>query len=82
MELGFVSGRLKYKIRNDEKWIDCSSESNDYYLPISSLWTKAFHDFNNNQIEDCIELESNAIYLLIIEKDGIFHRLVEDKIYE
>ena len=37
---------------------------------------------NSDWITHCIEVESDAKFLLVVEKDGAFARLSEDKFYD
>lgn len=83
---GFVNGAIEFRMKittqnytkNDNEknnewcdWISCSNYKarGCTGIPISSAWTSTHCD---------IEVKSDAKYLLIIEKDGIFHRLCED----
>jgi DNA topoisomerase VI subunit A len=77
-----VAGKLRFRRFSDEDWTECSCETTDWSIPISSLWSRAVHASSTSNSDDLVLVESDAVYLLLVEKEGIFHRLVEDQLYE
>lgn len=77
-----MAGKLRFRRISDVDWTECSCETTDFSIPISSLWSRAVHASKTINPDDIVLVESDAIYLLLVEKEGIFHRLVEDQIYE
>jgi DNA topoisomerase VI subunit A len=79
---GYVAGDLKFRCTALEngldssvlEWTNCLSSSNEGGIAISSIWSKAVHSNN-------IETQTSAQYLIVVEKEGVFRRLCEDKIY-
>lgn len=82
MTRGLVAGNMKYRRFSDENWIECSTDQTDWCIPITSLWSRAVHAIDPFDEENMLLIESNAMFLILVEKEGIFHRLVEDRLYE
>lgn len=59
--------RLLYSLGDAENWTDLSSVS-----PLSIAYSMVQH----------MQLKSDAKLILVVEKDGIFKRLVEDRVDE
>jgi len=53
--------------------MDCLNYSSNGGIPITSMWTSCS--------DQDLELSSEAKYIVVIEKEGVFHRLCEDKFY-
>ncbi|KAK8818515.1 hypothetical protein WA577_003818 [Blastocystis sp. JDR] len=64
---GYVSGRLLYSLGDAENWTDLSSVS-----PLSIAYSMVQH----------MQLKSDAKLILVVEKDGIFKRLIEDRFFD
>ena len=75
----------------DERgWIDCDSEDTERMSLITSKWTMAHHELLNNKqlwwnIEIIVKKEpflddySQIQYIIVVEKEAIFCRLIEDR---
>ena len=59
--------RLLYSLGDAENWTDLSSVS-----PLAIAYSMVQH----------MQLKSDAKLILVVEKDGIFKRLVEDRVDE
>ena len=72
---GSVAGDLKFKPLNQNYITDCNVTALHGGIPISQVWVSQSrnHDFL---------IESGALYLLVIEKEGIFQRFYQDSFTE
>jgi len=66
---GYFVGNIVVKFGNN--WIDCSSLENTSGMIISYDWVTSEQHFT-----------SSARYIIVVEKDGIFNRLSEDRIFD
>ena len=83
---GFISGFIKYRFRSKNSiddevpWVNCCDTSDDDQFKagvnISFGWTA----WSEEELD--IEIPENVKYLIVIEKEGIFRRLTQDKFYE
>lgn len=67
---------LRFKVPqedDDTSWIDCNAATSHGGIPISQCWVS--HD------DESIQMESDALYLFVIEKEGIFRRMCDDKFH-
>ena len=75
---GSVAGDLRFRVtRNDGAripWTECWALTDHGGLPISQVW------ISND--EEAIEMESDALFLFVVEKEGVFRRLCDDKFHE
>lgn len=81
--IGYVAGNLCYKARGESRWTDCGMSvgdggGGDGGVAIGSLWTRCAA---SSCSESEIDIRSEARFLLLIEKEGIFRRLCEDQLH-
>jgi DNA topoisomerase VI subunit A len=68
---GFVAGCVRFKFNDDDHWTDGLAAISDGGVSISSQWTSC--------ADENLSVDTGpARCLLVIEKQGIFHRLCED----
>jgi meiotic recombination protein SPO11 len=68
---GCVAGDLKFSLKSEGNvWFDCENMASQGGFPISNIWTLPGDD---------IEIQTKALFLLVIEKEGIYRRLCEDE---
>jgi len=65
---------IQREMLEEEPWVDCVPGSSSDGVKISSKWTSCAC-----QLE--LPRKHRPRFLLVIEKEGIFHRLVEDEFY-
>mmetsp|Transcript_11922 Transcript_11922/g.18026 ORF Transcript_11922/g.18026 Transcript_11922/m.18026 type:complete len:363 (-) Transcript_11922:117-1205(-) len=73
---GYVAGDLSFRSGPNEVWTSCLESSPEGGLPIASIWTFAAAG------KVPLEMRTSARVILVVEKEGIFHRLCEDRIFE
>eukprot|EP00752_Nemacystus_decipiens_P009762 g8718.t1 len=68
---GYLAGRISIRGEGFEDWQDPRSTGGTSGLAITSDW-----------LTRSLELKSDARYVVVVEKDGVFNRLVEDRFYD
>ena len=68
---GSVAGNLKFKPLNQNYITDCNVTALHGGIPISQVWVSQSRNLD-------FFIESEALYLLVIEKEGIFQRFCQD----
>lgn len=67
---GSVAGNFKFRFPSESyTWVDCSTMSAQGGFPISNAWTLGIE----------VEIVSQALYLIVVEKEGVYKRLCEDE---
>ena len=72
---GRVAGDLKFKSLNQDYITDCNATSLHGGVPISQVWVSQSHDPN-------FIIHSDALFLIVIEKEGIYQRFCQDNFTE
>lgn len=72
---GKVAGDLQFKPMNQNYITDCNVTSIHGGIPISHVWSS--QSWNSSFL-----IASNALYLVIIEKEGVFLRFCQDNFTE
>ncbi|CAM9229214.1 unnamed protein product, partial [Ectocarpus sp. 6 AP-2014] len=68
---GYLAGRISIRGEGFEDWQDPRSTGGSSGLAITSDW-----------LTRPLELKSDARIILVVEKDGVFNRMVEDGFYD
>lgn len=77
---GLVTGRMKFRFLTasdqHDDWFDCEALADEGgSLSITSKWTEC----DDDDLE--IVVHQDVKVILVVEKEGIFHRLCEDKFH-
>ena len=81
---GFISGYIKFRFRKnsneDTSWVDCSEDSSDDQFKAGTTISFGWTAWADEELD--IFVPDNVKYLVVIEKEGIFRRLTQDKFFE
>ena len=87
---GFIAGHIKFKFQTNSnsnsesasQWNNCVESSLEGGIAISSLWTSCDIDNISVELENTPgTFNTNIRYLVVVEKEGIYKRLCEDKFH-
>ncbi|CAM9782536.1 unnamed protein product, partial [Laminaria digitata] len=68
---GYLAGRISIRGQGFEDWQDPRSTGGTSGLAITADW-----------LTRPLELKSDARYVVVVEKDGVFNRMVEDGFFD
>jgi hypothetical protein len=76
MRFRFSSSKEQSKDKFIPAWYCCDDQNHSMGQLISTSWTNHLDD------EVLVEISLDVLAIIVIEKEGIFHRLAEDQFYK